>query len=99
MFPGNWWSRALCVVALASFGAGAQAQAAAASAADPVVVSGLGRGTVALDGPWQFRVGDDAAWAAAGLDDAGWERVDVSKFWGDQGNWAYTGYAWYRRHV
>ena len=64
-----------------------------------LVVKGLGRGTVAVDGPWQFRMGDDPAWAAPGLDDSGWERVDVSKPWGDQGHWAYAGRAWYRRTI
>jgi hypothetical protein len=35
---------------------GVQGQALAA-----LVVEGLGRGTVALDGPWQFHTGDDPA--------------------------------------
>ena len=42
----------------------------------------VGRGTVAVDGAWKFRTGDDVAWAAPGLDDAGWESVDVGRTWG-----------------
>jgi len=65
----------------------------------PQVVSGLGTGTVALGGLWQFHLGDDMAWAAPGFDDSHWEQIDVSRPWGDQGHWAYSGHAWYRRHI
>jgi hypothetical protein len=54
---------------------------------------------MALDGPWQFHVGDDMTWAKPEFDDGRWEQIDVSKPWGDQGHWAYTGHAWYRRHI
>jgi hypothetical protein len=64
-----------------------------------LVVEGLGRSTVPLDGPWQFHTGDDAAWSNAAFDDSNWQQIDVSKPWGDQGHWDYTGYAWYRRHI
>jgi hypothetical protein len=39
------------------------------------------------------------AWASPGFDDSDWDQVDVSKPWGDQGHWDYTGHAWYRRHL
>ena len=65
----------------------------------PLVVAGLGRGTVALDGPWEFHTGDDPAWAAPGFDDSNWERIAIDRPWGDQGHWAYSGFAWYRRRV
>jgi len=68
-------------------------------AASPLVVSGLGRGTAALDGPWEFRTGDKMAWAAPDFDDSSWEQIDVGKPWGDQGHWAYWGFAWYRRRI
>jgi hypothetical protein len=64
-----------------------------------IVVNGLGKGTTSLGGAWQFHLGDQAAWANPDFDDAGWEQIDIGKPWGDQGHWAYTGYAWYRRHL
>jgi Stage II sporulation protein E (SpoIIE) len=62
-------------------------------------INGLGKGTVALDGDWQFHLGDNPDWAAPALDDSGWERIGVDKPWGAQTHFGYTGYAWYRRHV
>jgi hypothetical protein len=64
-----------------------------------LVVEGLGRGTVALDGQWQFRVGDDPSWSSPTLDDAGWERLRIDQPWGNQGHYGYAGFAWYRRHL
>ena len=68
-------------------------------AGSSLVVEGLGRGTVALDGQWQFRLGDDPTWASRTFDDTGWEHLRVGQSWGDQGHYGYTGFAWYRRHV
>jgi Stage II sporulation protein E (SpoIIE) len=62
-------------------------------------VEGLGKGTVALGGDWQFHLGDHPAWASPTLDDTGWEQIKVDKPWGAQTHFGYTGYAWYRRHV
>lgn len=66
-------------------------------------ISDLGRGTAILDGPWQFHLGDDPAWAAADLDDAtghnGWIQIAADKPWGSQGFRSYVGYAWYRKHL
>jgi hypothetical protein len=78
--------------------------ATALHAAEPLagsslVVEGLGRGTVALDGQWQFHVGDDPAWSSPTVDDTGWEHLRVDRPWGDQGHYGCTGFAWYRRHV
>jgi len=56
-------------------------------------------GLTTLDGPWQFHLGDDAAWAATGFDDSGWEQLAVNKPWGAQGHESVDGFAWYRRHV
>ena len=70
-----------------------------AQASAPIVVSGLGKGTIPLDSPWQFHIGDDASWASPALDDSQWEQIDVSRPWGEQGHWAYTGHAWYRRNI
>jgi hypothetical protein len=73
--------------------------APAATPPAPLNVEGLGKGTVALDGDWQFHLGDDPAWASPTLDDSNWERIAVDKPWGEQAHFGYTGYAWYRRHV
>lgn len=61
-----------------------------------LAVEGLGRGTVALSGPWQFHLGDNPAWAAPDYDDASWEHLSADKPWGEQGHARYTGFAWYR---
>jgi hypothetical protein len=65
----------------------------------PLNVEGLGKGTAALDGDWQFHLGDDPTWASPTLDDTGWEQIKVDKPWGAQAHFGYTGYAWYRRHL
>src|ERR1700679_1169911 len=75
------------------------ARAAAAPSPAPLNVEGLGKATVALDGDWQFHLGDNPGWASPTLDDSGWERIGVDKPWGEQTHFGYTGYAWYRRHV
>jgi hypothetical protein len=68
-----------------------------------LLISELGKGTAPLDGPWQFHLGDNLAWAApeAGDDarNVGWEQISPDKTWGAQGHPAYTGFAWYRKHV
>jgi hypothetical protein len=68
-----------------------------------LTIEGLGKGTVPLDGPWQFHLGDNPAWAAPGVDDAtgdnGWEQLTAAAPWGTQGHASYTGYAWYRRQL
>ena len=71
---------------------------AAAAPASPEYTQFDG-GLTTLDGPWQFHLGDDPAWAAAGFDDSGWEQLDPGKPWGAQGHESVDGYAWYRRHV
>lgn len=65
----------------------------------PLVVDGLGRNTVTLDGTWQFHLGDDPAWASPGFDDSLWLPIRADKPWGQQGHFGYTGYAWYRRRI
>ena len=68
-----------------------------------LTVDALGKGSAPLDGPWQFHLGDDPAWAqpstadAAGLN--GWEQISAGKSWGEQGHADYTGFAWYRKHI
>lgn len=67
-----------------------------------LVVEGLGKGAVWLDGPWQFHLGDDPAYAKPDIDDSaaqGWEQLSAEKPWGLQGHASYTGFAWYRRRI
>ncbi len=67
--------------------------------ASPLVLAGLGRATMPLDSTWQFRSGDNPAWASASLDDSQWEPIEVGRPWEGQGHRDYTGFAWYRRHL
>jgi hypothetical protein len=71
--------------------------------APEIAIPGLGKGTIPLDGPWQFHTGDDPAWAQPAVDDAtglnGWEELSADQTWGVQRHPAYVGFAWYRRHV
>jgi len=68
-------------------------------ASTTLVLDGLGKGAAALDGPWQFHLGDDPAWASPGFDDSNWEHLTAGKPWGLQGHDSYSGYAWYRRRI
>src|SRR3984885_2646674 len=71
--------------------------------AAPLTIEGLGKGVAPLDGPWQFHLGDNPAWAAPGVDDAtghnGWEQLTADAPWGTQGHASYAGYGWYRRQI
>ena len=95
------WEGFAAVVLLLGAAAGSGAALGQAGGPEPALlrVSGLGRGTVALDGPWQFHAGDDPGWAAPGVDTAGWESVNPAMALGDQGHWAFEGFGWYRRKV
>ncbi len=77
--------------------------AAAQTVAPVLAIDGLGKGIAPLDGPWQFHLGDNPAWALPQTgDDAGnvgWEQISSDKTWGAQGHPSYTGYAWYRKHI
>ncbi len=75
------------------------AQAAAPAHAPVLVLQGIGRGAVPIDGEWQFHLGDNSAWAQPALDDSHWAKIQVGDYWGNQGYPSYTGFAWYRRHV
>jgi hypothetical protein len=113
--PRNFASNGIAVSALLlavlfAISAGAQAKPApGAGSVSTLVVRGVGKGVVPLDGTWQFHLGDDPAWAAAEIDDSvqgdsgqgdsGWETIEVDGPWGTQAHPSYTGYAWYRRHV
>jgi len=71
----------------------------AAKTAPTLVVEGVGKGAVPLDGSWQFHLGDNPAWADPLFDDSGWETIEADSPWGAQQHPSYTGFAWYRRHL
>ena len=77
--------------------------AAVPTGAPVISIEGLGKGTAQLDGPWQFHLGDNPAWALPETEDdggsVGWEQITADTTWGAQGHPAYTGFAWYRKHI
>jgi serine phosphatase RsbU (regulator of sigma subunit) len=72
---------------------------AAPKPAPILVIQGVGKGAVPIDGSWQFHEGDDPRWAEPGFDDSAWGSIEVDAPWGAQQHPSYTGVAWYRRHV
>ncbi len=68
-------------------------------AVPPMVVQGIGKGVVPIDGSWQFKIGDDPHWSAPGFDDSAWEQIETDGPWGTQGHPSYAGFAWYRKHL
>lgn len=64
-----------------------------------LVIAGVGRGIVPVDGRWQFHLGDDPDWARPDFDDSAWEGILTDDSWGAQNHPSYAGIAWYRRHV
>ncbi len=87
---------AIVLLAFAAHWVHATQASAKSTAAAPVVIEGLGKGTFTLDGPWQFRPGDDPAWASPTFDSSDWEQLSADQPWGKQGHAHLTGFAWYR---
>jgi hypothetical protein len=77
----------------------AGAEQAHPRAGAPLVLTGLGRATLPIDGPWQFHPGDDLGWASPQFDDSGWASIQTGETWEEQGYRNLTGFAWYRRHI
>jgi serine phosphatase RsbU (regulator of sigma subunit) len=65
----------------------------------PLVVRSLGSGEYRINGPWQFHLGDDPAWASPSFDDTGWEQLSADRPWGLQGHPNTDGFAWYRCRI
>ncbi len=59
----------------------------------------LGRGSIALTGPWKFHRGDNPAWALPSYNDAQWRTLSATSSWGDATNHDETGFGWYRLHL
>jgi len=65
----------------------------------PMILHGVGRATIALDGDWQFHTGDDLAWASPDYNDSAWQQIHVGRSWEAQGHRNYTGFVWYWRRL
>ncbi len=89
----GWAALVLLLFSLASAALGQQ------QTGSPIVLNGLGRATLPLDGDWQFHEGDNLAWSSPGYDDSAWQPIQVGRSWEGQGHRNYTGFAWYRRRV
>ena len=59
-----------------------------------LVIDGLGKTTIPLDGPWQFHLGDSPSFASPQLDDSAWQPILAGQPWEAQGYHGYTGFAW-----
>jgi hypothetical protein len=68
------------------------------AAAQPATAATLAsfQGSIKLDGPWKFQLGDDPKWADPAFDDSSWTTVSLSQPLTSQGIESYTGFAWYR---
>jgi uncharacterized membrane protein len=84
---------------LAAASVAARAAAPTPPPSGTLIIDALGKGAAPLDGPWQFHLGDDPAWANPSFDDSQWEQLSADKSWGAQTHPAYTGFAWYRRSI
>ncbi|HEX4067165.1 MAG TPA: hypothetical protein VHZ09_14175 [Acidobacteriaceae bacterium] len=76
--------RLLMVWAVVCLAAAAAAQTpssvrTAGDAPAPLVVQGLGRATVPVDGLWAFHPGDDLAWAQPSYNDSLWAGIETGK--------------------
>ncbi len=93
----------LAVMGVAVAAIAAPVIARADSSAPVLELHDPGSEAAKLAGPWQFHLGDDAAWALPEIDDStgqgGWEQIWATAPWGAQGHRSYTGYAWYRMHL
>lgn len=88
--------RLLLLVFAAAMSVAALRTAVPASAQAPIRFDG---GAASLNGPWQFHLGDNPAWASPAFDDSSWEQLTADKPWGMQDHANQDGFAWYRHHV
>jgi hypothetical protein len=77
----------------------AQPPAANSSVRDASAPLALDGGSVALDQPWKFHLGDNPNWASPEFDDSHWEQLSPRKPWGAQTHPNTEGFGWYRLHV
>jgi len=58
-----------------------------------------GPGSIAIQGKWQFHLGDQPSWSNPAFDDSTWEQLSADTTWGAQTHPGYTGFAWYRKQI
>src|SRR5258705_1721637 len=88
------------VVGTAQPTAGVEARAASTLAIlDILNIKDIGRGTVPIDGEWEFHLGDDVRWASPSYDDSQGEHIKADKNWGAQSHPSYSGFALYQRQL
>ena len=75
------------------------AQSRPPAQAPVLVLQGVGKGIVPINGDWQFHLGDDLRWAQPSFDDSQVGQRFKPTTRGVTGHPSYTGFAWYRRHV
>jgi phosphoserine phosphatase RsbU/P len=66
---------------------------------DPFTAPSPGPGIIAIEGKWQFHLGDDLSWSKADFDDSAWEQLNADSYWGAQTRPGYTGFACYRKQI
>ena len=73
-------------------------RAVATQSEQPEIAPAISAGdnVVRLRGPWRFRTGNDARYAARDFDDDAWETIPVPLTWEQAGHPDYDGSAWYR---
>jgi sialate O-acetylesterase len=54
---------------------------------------------IALEGLWQFKLGDNLEWKEFAFNDTNWKYILVPAYWETQGIMDYDGFAWYRNRV
>jgi hypothetical protein len=105
-----WWLAIFCAISLpltaqlatqlaaqpAAHPATNPASSPAKAPTQPAAVPFSFHGTLNLDGPWRFQIGDDPRWADPAFDDSAWSTVTLGKTLAEQGIESYAGFGWYR---
>ncbi|MFC5862465.1 SpoIIE family protein phosphatase [Acidicapsa dinghuensis] len=95
--PQRSWVFAALLLSLATVLA--QPSPGIAAAPSMLDLKDVGKGAVPIDGSWLFQTGDNPSWSSPALDDSSWSTIRPDEPWGLQGHPAYSGFAWYRRHI
>ena len=89
----SFWSIALAPLLALLLAPGVHAANNAFTAPNP------GPGSIAIQGKWQFHLGDDPSWSNPAFDDSTWEQLRADTTWGAQTHPRYNGFAWYRKQI
>lgn len=89
----SFCSMVFALVTALLFAPGVHASSDAFTAPNP------GPGSIAIQGKWQFHLGDQPSWSNPAFDDSTWEQLSADTTWGAQTHPGYTGFAWYRKQI